>query len=510
MISQIKLLNNNKAVGPSSIPVKILKHCKDHISIPLRDLINMSFSTGTFPSILKTANVIPVYKKGDNSICTNYRPISLLSNISKIIERLMHNRISFFLLHNSLLYNYQFGFRLNHSTNHALIEITEKIRKACDTGNFACGVYLDLQKAFDTVDHSILLKKLEYYGVKNTPLRWFQSFLVNRFQYTTVNGAKSITAKISHGVPQGSVLGPLLFDIFINDLHNAVKFSQVIHFADDTNLLISDNSLKRINSHINHDLKLLNEWLKANKLSLNLAKTELVIFKSKLKTITKHLNFRISGQKITPSKTVKYLGITLQDNLGWDIHINQLTMKLNRAIGLLSVIRHHVNKKLLRTIYHAIFNSHLNYGCQIWGQNISTVHKLEKLQAKALRIINFKTKEYPANILFQKEKILKLSDYIKFQNVKFVRDCLCKNTPKIFHNFFQESAEIHEYPTRAAYKRCLKIPTIKTTHYGRNSVIFQSSLQWNQIQQTHNVDITKEKFSTFKTTLYKNILDSYA
>ena len=207
---------------------------KDIISKPLADLFNKSFEEGTFPSILKSANVIPVHKKDDHLQSSNYRPISLISNISKILEKIMHTRLYCFIEKNNSLFELQFGFRCNHSTTHALIEITEKIRKACDSKNFACAVFVDLQKAFDTVNHSILIKKLEHYGVRGVTNSWFKSYLTDRTQYTTVKQKRSDNALITHGVPQGSVLGPLLFIIYINDLNKAIQHSQTHHFADDT------------------------------------------------------------------------------------------------------------------------------------------------------------------------------------------------------------------------------------------------------------------------------------
>ena len=188
-------------------------------------------------------------------------------------------------------------------------------------------------------------------------------------QFTTVDKCQSSKKYLKYGVPQGSAFGPLLFILFINDLYKTVEFSSVCHFADDTNLILTGKSKEKINKHINRDLKLVVEWIRANRVSSNASETELVIFKSKNKIITKHLNFCICGQKIKLSSHVKYLGIILQDDLHWNSHLTKLRKKLSRSVGLLSKVRYYVPKYLLKTIYHSIFNSHLIYACEIWGQN---------------------------------------------------------------------------------------------------------------------------------------------
>ena len=238
----------------------------------------MSFNQGVFPNILKIANVIPIHKKGDKLDCNNYRPISLLSSISKIFEKSMHIRLVNFLKKNKLLFCHQFGFRNGYSVNHALTSLTELIRKALDEDKFACGVFIDLQKAFDTVDHNILLSKL-YHCVKGTPHQWFKSYLTGRQQYTTINHQTLSLSNVKYGVPQGSVLGPLLFLLYINDLNKAVVHSKVHYFADDTNFLYASHSLKNLNKTVNFDLSNLVQWLRANKISLHVNKTEIVVFR---------------------------------------------------------------------------------------------------------------------------------------------------------------------------------------------------------------------------------------
>ena len=211
-------------------------------------MINVSFNQGIFHDFLKVANVIPKHKKGEKLDPNIYRPISLLSNISKLYEKAMHIRLTNFLRKNKVLFSYQFGFRNNYSTNHALISLTEMIRNTLDNGNFACGVFIDLQKVFDTgINHDILLSKLNHYSIRRVAFDWLKSCLSNRTQYATINNERCEIQTIKYGVPQDSILGPLLFLIYINDLHQSIKNSKMHHFADDTNLLYTSSSLKDIN-----------------------------------------------------------------------------------------------------------------------------------------------------------------------------------------------------------------------------------------------------------------------
>ena len=260
----------------------------------------------------------------------------------------MFTRAYSFLEKSNIIYKLQFGFRKKHSTNHALIDITENIRKALDNGKFACGIFIDLQKAFDTVNHNILINKLNHYGIRGVANNWYKSYLTNRSQYVSIQGHNSEIEQINHGVPQGSVLGPLLFLLYINDLHAAIKYSTVYHFADDTNLLNINSSPKQLQKHLNIDLKPLYKWLLANKISLNCAKTEVIFFHKPGHPIKDYkFNIKINGHKIYPSEFIKYLGIYLDTTLSGKHHCELLSIKLKRANGMLSKIRHYIFTRMI-------------------------------------------------------------------------------------------------------------------------------------------------------------------
>ena len=246
---------------------------------------------------------------------------------------------------------------------------------------------------------------------------WFKSYLSNRKQYVSINGYHSNLADVKFGVPQGSVLGPLLFLIYINDLNQALKFCKVHHFADDTNLIHFSKSVNRLNKHVNLDLKNLIYLQNANKTSLNMKKTELVIFKHQRKRLDSPIKIKLSRKRLYPSKLVKYLGIKIDENLNWKQHIREIAIKLNRANALSYTIRNFVNRHILRTIYFAIFDTHLNYGSLMWGQNLNVVSRIIIVQKKALRIMNFQSRDSHSSPLFKSYHIRKLEDKILIENL---------------------------------------------------------------------------------------------
>jgi len=422
----------------------------------------------------------------------------------------MHKRLSDFLKTNNILYNLQFGFRKKHSTSHALTSLVENIYQALDKGEFACAIFIDLQKAFDTVDINILLSKLNYYGIRGVANDWFKSFLTNRKQNVNIDGIDSNTLDIDIGVPQGSVLGPLLFSLYINDLQYAIKYCQTRLFADDTNILKTDKSLKTINKLINFDLKNLWNWLCSNKISLNVSKTELIIFRPRGKNLDYKVDFRLNKERIYPSTSVKYLGLDLDEHLTWKNQTNILSNKLNKANAMISKIRHFVDTHTIKSIYFALFNSHLSYGCLSWGCNNSNSKRLFVLQKKAVRLMEFAQRDSPSNPIFHNLEILKLEDLVKVESCLFINKSINKQQPEIFNDWFNFSCDSHAYPTRNANIGTLNVNAYNSHFYGRCSFSNYAIKNWNFLQRSHpSTQLSDLSISQLKNLLKSHFLDSY-
>ena len=450
LISQVK---RSKACGPNSIPTNILLVNIHILADPLTTILNKSILEGVFPNLLKLANVCPIYKKNDKSKCENYRPISLLSNLSKIFERMMHSRLYNFLESSNSIYKLQFGFRKKYSTNHSLLSIVESLRDNLDNKTFSCGVFVDLEKAFDTVNHSILLKKLEYYGIRQLSNKWLYSYLTDRFQKVSLNGSSSEYCKITCGVPQGSILGPLLFLLYINDMHKSIRHSLVHHFADDTNLLCSHKDPKVLRKRMNEDLKYLFTWLCANRLSLNVSKTEFIIFKPPRLNLQNRITLKLNGTTIYESKQIKYLGLLLDERLTWKAHIIELRKKLARAVGILYKLKGNCPDNILKSIYFSLFHSHISYGLLVWGNasNFLT-DPIFRLQKKAIRIITNSDYLAKTSPLFKHLNILKLNDLIEHKLACLMWEYDHNSLPESLCELFTYVSNVHRYNTRMSNK----------------------------------------------------------
>ena len=387
----VKLISNlpqKKSSGHDNIDNILLKEIKHEISNILSDIFNRSIIAGEFPSRMKLAEVVPLFKSKDKQLTENYRPISLLITISKILEKIIYKRTYGFLHQTHQLYNSQYGFRTNHSCENAISELLGSILKARERGYSTACLYLDLSKAFDTLEHEMLLSKMEIYGIRGNANAWFRSYLNNRTLIAKCNQTASDQYKVEFGTPQGSCLGPLLFIIFCNDLHLHLTYLSCIQFADDTTLYCSEKNTRLLESNFMHDLTTVSDWFRANKLTLNAGKSVCMLFQPKGET-PKMIEIELNGVLITNSKYTKFLGLWIDDKLDWQIHLSKLQTKLNQSLGLLNRAKKMLNLNGLLSLYYAHFVSHLNYGILLWGSmtKCQWLTKLQKIQNKCVKLL---------------------------------------------------------------------------------------------------------------------------
>lgn len=415
-------------------------------------MVNQSLNTGIFPDLLKIAKVIPLHKKDDDTIFDNYRPISILPALSKVFERVMFNQIHGFFKFHNLYYDSQYGFREEHSTELASLELIDRLLVELDNGETPLSIFMDLSKAFDTLNHDILLYKLKYYGIVGPALELFKSYFKNRKQYVELENVKSSFINITTGVPQGSILGPLLFIIYINDISSVSTLFKPIIYADDTTLFTTLSTIENSNlthdltHNVNHELSKVCEWLKINKLSLNAKKTKYMLFHQPQKKIN-ITTIKIDGVKLDSVKEFCFLGIIFDKHLNWGNHVEKISSKISQTVGVMNKLKNVLPSNILQTIYNSLVLPRLNYGILAWGHKFDRIFKLQK---RAIRIItNSKYNAHTAPI-FKSQKILKVEDLYKQQQLKFYHKLVNGRLPHYFSQIpFHSISQIHKYNTRS-------------------------------------------------------------
>ena len=478
---------SNKVYGLYSCPVHLLKSVRYILSPLLAALMNKSISTGIYPHLLKHAKVIPVYKTGDETDPCNYRPISLLSVFNRLFEKLMYKRLRSYCEKNGIFFSSQSGFRDNCSTQHAILDILNKIQSKIDAKLFSCGIFIDLKKAFDTVDHSILLHKLNHYGVRGIINSWFSSFLSKRSQSTQIGSTVSDKEEIVCGVPQGSVLGPLLFLIYVNDIYRCSQIFDFYLFADDTNLLYSNKDLKDLETVVNEELIKVGDWLDANKLSLNTSKSNFVIFHPYQHKPDCTIQLEIYNNDLKESVPleqqtfVKYLGILIDNNLSWKYHIDYISSKVSKGIGMIARLRHLVPFATLLNIYRSLIEPYISYGLIAWGQAANIhLNKILILQKRALRLMYFADSKAHSAQLFVHSRILPVTMLYYLLVSSMMHDINNHRVPSNISMLFTHSEQVHHHFTRFSAAGNLYVKTSRT-----NQLLFSfariSVRVWNSI-----------------------------
>ena len=377
VIKIISSLNNRKWPGVIDITISLIKEAKFVIAGYLTNSVNECLELSIYPDALNTAKVIAPQKGGSKLNLGNYRPISILSSNNKVVDTILHKRLSSFWEKYNLFSNYQFGFRKQHSTNHAITFLNKTAPNIFDNNRGICGIFLDFAKAFDCVNHEVLLNKLEHHGVRGNVLSLLRSYLSNRFQYTEKRELQitSHQLPITIGVPPGSVLGPFLFLVYINDLPNSCD-SAMILYADDSVLLCTDPSVKKLQTKTETEFRKLENWIKLNRLSLNYKKTSTISF-SRKKTKPLDDNFSIYTEKapIEVKNTIKYLGVLIDSKLSWTNHIHHIGNKLSVARRILLKIKHFASKSVLQNVDFGLAYPYLQYGVTSWETLLSNIQK---------------------------------------------------------------------------------------------------------------------------------------
>ena len=488
----------NKKGNLYAIPNSVYKLISDLVSRPIADLVNESFSTGVFPNILKIGRIIPIHKNGNKHELCNYRPISTLHFVSKIFERVMYSRLSGFFNKYDIFSDMQFGFRRGLSTADAVLRSTDVIYEALNRKSFVLSVLVDLSRAFDTVDHGILLGKLEKVGIRGRALDWLTSYLSNRKQCVVVGGVASPFNDITIGVPQGSILGPLLFTIYINDMQRATDRLTLVHYADDTTALAVGDSISELCQTVNDELAVVDRWLCANKLSLNIAKTSYMLFSG----ISRPNNdsILIRNRVINRVRSAKFLGVILDENLNFKTHVDAIRSKVSKSSGVLYRLSYFMPRHVLRNIYISLVYPYLCYCIEVWGGSCKTeCGKLSTIQNKCFRSIY---SQNPTPYCYHEKKLFLLNEiYSYFILLKFYKYYVL-NKSIYFSNKVDVDQVIHGHVTRSGTAGQLIGPFPHCARY-MASFHYRSVVAWNLLTAHTR---TVRTINSFKELIRSHIL----
>lgn len=437
-------LKDHKTPGNDNLRSEQLKAITGYISAPLAYIINKSFELGIFPNQFKSTVIVPIFKKGDKLDVTNYRPISLITSFAKVYEKILYQRLTSFFNKYSILSPKQYGFREGRSTSDAIIHLSTNIYKALNARKPSMAVFVDLAKAFDTVNHAQLLEILERVGVRGTAHDLLCSYLSNREQQVKINGCMSEVKTIQFGVPQGTVLGPLLFNIYINDLFEIKTGGDVVSFADDTAVFFSGDDWNSLRANVQQEMSKFLHYFKNKLLTVSVAKTCYVPFTSLSSNLPSYSSLDIDAQCpcdgviINATDKIKYLGVYIDPHLRWGVHTEYVTKKIRSLLHKFKHFKKYFTDAQLKTLYIALIEPHLTYGNIAWGGTTKNhLRSLEVVQKWVLKIIHRKEYTYPTELLFSES------------NVFDIRQLFCYSVLMKQHTVKKFIPADHNYPLRS-------------------------------------------------------------
>lgn len=478
----VREMKSSCSAGIDLIPAKFLKLNPDVILPTLTNFLNRSMLEGEFPETLKIARVAPIYKSGRKSMVENYRPISILSNLSKPYEKIIHTRLLDFFDRNDLINKNQFGFQPRSNTTSAVVSLVNDIQTNIDRKRVCSVIFLDVSKAFDCVPHNLLLQKLFRYGIRGNAHCLIQSYLKNRKQIVQLDGHTSREGSIEYGVPQGSILGPLLFIIFVNDVFDLPLKGTLVMYADDSALVYSSENIEELFENMQHDLNLINNWFYNNGLTVNGTKSKYMIFSSTDRYNTSNYNLHLGASQLERVQDHTYLGLVMQQNLKWNCHINSVHSKIVKFLGMLRRTSHMLSPKDRKNLYYAHVHSQITYMNIIW-QNAPAyaINKIATTINKFMRIIFWEQYNNPQT---RTVDLYISNNMLNFEQIKYyeavllvykVKNNLIKNQLHL-----QSSRDIHRYDTRSADN--LRIVTPRT-NYLRLGCMFSAIVNFNNLPE---------------------------
>ena len=493
----ISSLKNSKQ-NINSISIATFKKHHQQLLPVLCEIINLSFTSGVFPTCFKHATVVPIFKKGDRCNITNYRPIAILIFLSKIFERCIYTRLMDYAINNSLFTPNQYGFLKGKSTHDALLHLTENIYDCLNgrDGSFCINIFVDFHKCFDTIDHSILIRKLELYGITGTLLNIIKNYLSNRTQSVRIQNSVSPPLPITKGVPQGSVLGPLLFLFFINDVPNISNIFTPVLYADDTTLSFRCRSIPDATLLCNRELQKFYNWAVANKLSINFDIDKTYFMIHTFRNLDLHdLHINLGNNILTKRAVCKFLGVMVDEKLKFKEHVDLISTKISKSTGIIyKLAKLKMPFKVLKQLYYNLIYSHLNYNVCCYASTYSThLNKLFLLQKRVIRIINNASFLAHTDPLFFSNGILKVHDIYKLNVGLYMYD---HDTPSQF-------IRSHEYSTRRGSDLLPGYARITLT---RNSMSVVGPNIWNSIPDDIKNSPSR---NSFKFNYKKHLLSSY-
>ena len=486
----------NKAAGIDKISGKFFKHGAKRLATPIAQLCNLSIILGTFPDECKIAKLIPLYKKGSKVDPKNYRPISLLPIVSKIIEKVIYDQTINFLKDRNFLYDFQSGFRKNHSTDSCLTYLNNKIVRGFDSGLFTGMILIDLQKAFDTIDHKILLNKMKYFGFSQQVIKWFSSYLADRKFRTCINNTFSESYALTCGVPQGSILGPLLFLLYVNDMPQAIN-CELLLYADDSCLVYQHKEVEVIERQLNENFSNICEWFLDNKLSIHFGedKTKSILFatKHRLKQVSP-LHIKYHDINIKQHSKVTYLGCIFDESLSGESMALKVINKINGRLKFLYRKNRFLSFPLRRLLCNALIQPHFDYACCSWYSNLNKKlkDKLQVLQNKCIRFcLHLGNRDHIGIEEFQAINWLPVNDRFLQQVASNAFKFFHSTCPKYMSELFDATNESH-IVTRSSLLK-LKLPFCKTSK-GQTSPSYMIPKVWNNLPQKLKLSKTVDGF----------------